>query len=268
MPKATGKNIFRLTWLGLLVSLFAWPNPVCSLNVAVSPAVLEFLAAPGEFFTGELEVSGAMEETVRMRAYLEDWQFDPGGTVVFYDAGSLPRSAARWLRIEPDDFIVPAGEKRVIRVYGTIPPGTAAGDYWAAFFVESVPLLPVQKSGVTVTGRLGGSITISVAGETEKKAKVAYMKVYWDEGVRGEIHFVNEGDVRLNSRGRVEIRDLQGKTVATIVLPEVKVLPGQEREIHFAGKVALAEGPYVALAIFDYGGEKLVGAQAVFEAGS
>lgn len=268
MQKMIRKNIIRLTWLSLLVSFFAWQNSVYSLNVAVSPAVLEFLTEPGEFFTGELEVTGAREETVRMRAYLEDWQFEPSGTVIFFDAGTLPRSAAGWLRIEPADFIIPAGEKRVIRVFGTVPPGTAAGDYWAAFFVESVPLLPVQKSGVTVTGRLGGSITISVAGETEKRAKVSYMDVYWDKGIRGEIHFINEGNVRLNPHGRVEIRDVQGKTVEVIILPEVKVLPGQERELRFEQKMDLDEGPYVALAVFDYGGEKLVGAQVVFEVGS
>src|SRR5690554_442127 len=257
----------NIIWLTLLVSLFT-RSLVFSLNVAVSPAVLEFLAEPGEFFTGELEITGAKEKTVRMRAYLEDWQFDRGGAVNFFAAGTLPRSAAGWLRIEPADFIVPAGEKRLIRVFGTVPPETEAGDYWAAFFVESIPLLPAKKSGVTVTGRLGGSITVTVEGETEKKAQVTYMDVCWEEGISGKIHFVNEGNVRLNPHGRVEIRDIQGKSVETILIPEARVLPGQEREIRFGRKIVLEKGSYVALAILDYGGEKLVGAQAVFEVGS
>ena len=42
-------------------------------------------------------------------------------------------------------------------------------------------------------------------------------------------------------------------------------MPGSERELVFAESMALPAGDYVVLAILDYGGARLLGAQALLK---
>ena len=46
-------------------------------------------------------------------------------------------SAARWIRAIPQRFTLKAQESQVVRIYGTPPPGTRSGEYWARIVVSS-----------------------------------------------------------------------------------------------------------------------------------
>jgi hypothetical protein len=260
------KRIYLFFLLTLMVGSFAWGKETVAVNIALSPPCLEFVVNPGDFFEAYLELSGAPNQDIRVKTYFQDWQYDREGGVIFLSgAGELLQSAAPWLQSEPAELIVPAGEKRMLRVYGTVPAGTGGGDYWTGFFVETLPVAPPQASGIVLAGRVGGGIFISVRGESKKKGMISRLEVTWEDGLSGRIVFVNEGSVRLQPAGRLEIKDAKGKTVEKVLLEETTVLPGSEREIYFQAEINLSPGHYVVLAILDYGGEKLVGAQAVIE---
>jgi hypothetical protein len=118
---------------------------------------------------------------------------------------------------------------------------------------------------MVVTGRVGGGIFLTVLGEAEKAGRIQDFAVKWENGLSGRVLFINYGDTQLHPSGRVEVRDSRGKTVERFSLPEITVLPGGEREIFFEEAMALPAGDYVVLAILDYGGERLLGAQTLLK---
>lgn len=259
------QNCYVLFLLTSLVGFFALTaEAALALNVSISPPRWEITVEPGGIVEGSFEVTGAADRDLRVKIYFQDWRFNHRGEVEFL-SGTGPRSVVSWLQIEPTEMLIPAGEKRVFRIFGTVPPETAGGDYWSGFFVETVPEVPQRGSGMVVTGRVGGGIFLTVLGEAKKAGRIKDFTVTWENGLSGRVLFVNAGDTQLHPSGRVEVRDSRGKTVKRISLPETTVLPGGEREMVFAETMALPAGDYVVLAILDYGGEKLLGAQALLE---
>jgi len=256
-------NLYCFFLLTLVVGFFALTaETAVAINFSISPPRWEIEVEPGGVVEGSFEVTGAPDRDLRVKIYFQDWRFNPRGEVEFL-TGAGSRSVVSWLRIEPAEMVIPAGEKRVFRIFGTVPPETAGGDYWSGFFVEMVPEAPRAGSGVVVTGRVGGGIFLTVRGEARKAGRITDFAVEWENGLSGRVLFVNQGDTLLHPSGRVEVRDSQGKTVESFSLPEITVFPGNEREIVFAETMTLPAGDYVVLAILDYGGARLLGAQAL-----
>ena len=239
-------------------------------SITVTPPRLAFTADGGGYFEGQIEVYGAPDKEIRVKAYFMDWDFDQYGTVQFYSGpDQVARSATAWLRIEPGEFVLPAGSKKVVTVSGQVPMGTAPGDYWSMFFVEFLPYSVIQTSGMRMSGRVGGSITVTVPGAVTVKGRIDAFTIQsalinGRPGVSATIGFVNEGDSVLEPTGRIEIKDLQNKRVGLVTIPPSKVLPQSRREIIIQEELRLKPGNYVAIAVVDYGGSKLAGYQKVF----
>jgi len=82
---------------------------------------------------------------------------------------------------------------------------------------------------------------------------------------RFDVTFRNSGGLSLWVRGRIEFRRLDNSVVATADVPEFPVLPGARRTVVVSAP-KLRTGRYVALALLDYGGADIAGAQTPFEA--
>jgi len=266
----TNSRYVIVLMLTMMVGFFPFQGRVSANSVAVSPSTVELTATPGTPFQVQLEVYGAPDQNLRAKAYLYDYEFDLQGQVVLYKSGGvLPRSAAPWVTVNPGDFLIPAGEKSIITINGVVPEGTPGGDYWSMFFVEIFPFSRLQTTGMVVSGRVGGSFTITVPGSNGPKGKITALDVKCSPGLQkkkisGKINFLNEGDVIVRPSGRVEIRSMDNQVLEEILIPPVKIHPKFTREIAFEEEINLADGSYVALAILDYGGEKLAGYPSVF----
>ncbi len=262
-------NLRKIFLLTIMVGIFAMP--IKANSISVSPPRLEFTSTPGGYFEGNIEVYGAKEKNIRVKTYFCDYEFDPVGNVVFFpDAGQVAGSATPWLKMEPEEFILPAGTKKLLKVWGRVPVGAPPGDYWSMFFVEFIPFSTVQTGGMRMSGRVGGSVTITVPGTIKTKGKISSFMLKYEQrgnkpGVSGKLLFLNEGDCILEPAGHLEIKDLQNKTVSKVLISPVKVFPGAKREIEIRQDLSLKPGQYIALVILDYGGAKLAGYQKIFE---
>lgn len=120
-----------------------------------------------------------------------------------------------------------------------------------------------------MSGRVGGSITITVAGPVTSRGRIDSFVIQDDlvngrPGLTARISFINDGDAVLEPTGRIEIKDFQNKRVGMVTIPPCKVLPQSRREIFLQEELTLKQGNYIAIAILDYGGSKLAGYQKVF----
>jgi hypothetical protein len=137
------------------------------------------------------------------------------------------------------------------------------------FFVEFIPYSATQTSGVRLSGRVGGSITITVPGTIARRGRIDNFQLRqnpWNTraGLTAQLCFTNEGDTILEPSGRIEIKDFENKTVGMMLIPEFKILPDSQRKIQLQEDLKLKPGNYIAVAILDYGGSKLAGYQAIF----
>jgi len=236
----------------------------------VSPPRLEFTPDLSGYFEGTLEVYGAKDQNLRVETFLMDWDFDRHGNVRFYsDASQVKKSATAWLQIEPREFLLPAGSKKLVKVSGRVPGPVPPGDYWSMFFVKFIPFHGLQTSGVRMEWQIGGSITVNIPGSKAPQGSLTSFTLVAEplnktQRLTGRFSFKNESDSILEPVGRIEIRDIQNKTVTTISIPPFKVLPGGEREVEIKQNYNLPPGRYIGLIIIDYGGSKLAGYQRVF----
>ena len=244
--------------------------PVETSSITVTPPRLQFTVEAGGYFEGQIEVYGSKEREIRVKTYFLDWDFDRNGTVQFHPVpNQVKRSATPWLKIEPEDFILPAGAKKLVKISGLIPEGTIPGDYWSMFFVEFLPYSVLQTSGVRMSGRVGGSITITVPGPITRKGRIDSFfikknRASGEPGISAQITFTNEGEMILEPTGRIEVKDFQNKRVGMVTIPQFKVLPNSTRAIELQHELMLKPGDYIAIAVLDYGGAKLAGYQKVF----
>ncbi|HBR35071.1 MAG TPA: hypothetical protein DD734_10575 [Firmicutes bacterium] len=254
--------------LTIMVGFFAFTAEATSISV--TPPRLQFTARAGEYFEGQIEVYGSNEQEIRVKTYFMDWNIDPNGTVQFYSQPPPEaRAATPWLRMEPQEFLLPAGGKRLVTISGQVPEGTRPGDYWSMFFVEFIPYSVLQTSGVRMSGRVGGSITITVPGTVAHRGRIDAFQIQQDllniqPRFTAQVTFTNEGDTILEPTGQIQIKDFQNKTVGTMVIPEFKILPQSQRTLRLQEELKLKPGNYIAIAILDYGGSKLAGYQRVF----
>jgi len=251
-----------------MVSFFALPGEANS--IIVTPPRLQFTADSNGYFEGQIEVYGAKDKDIRVKTFFVDWNFDRNGTVQFFPQGSKgERSATAWLQMTPEEFLIPAGSKKIVTVSGRVPAGTPSGDYWSMFFVEFQPYSVLQTSGVQISGRVGGSITVTVPGPALRKGHIASfeIKAEHDKGkqrLEAKLTFVNEGDFVVEPCGYINIIDYQNKSYGNIGISGFKVLPKSTRDYQLSAEISLKRGTYVAIAVLDYGGETQTGYQKVF----
>lgn len=259
---------YRFFLLTLMVGFFALPGETNS--VVVTPPRLQFTAGDDGYFEGQIEVYGAKDKDTMVKTFFMDWAFDQNGTVQFFtQSGQVERSATAWLQIKPEEFLIPAGSKKVVTVSGRVPPGTPPGDYWSMFFVEFLPYSVLQTSGVQISGRVGGSVTVTVPGPALRKGHIASFQINavtnkGKPGLEANLVFVNEGDSVVEPSGYINILDYQNKSHGSIRIADFKVLPKSTRELQFTADLSLKPGAYVAIAVLDYGGETQTGYQKVF----
>lgn len=266
--KTTSKNWRWLILLTFMVGFFSLSGLASSITV--TPPRLTFTVDSGGYFEGQIEVYGAPDREIRVKTSLVDWDFDQNGTVRIYsEPGQVGRSATAWLQIEPGEFVLPAGSKRIVTFSGQVPAGSAPGDYWSMFFVEFLPYAVMPTSGMRMSGRVGGSITVTVSGPTTVQGRIDSFTVQsglvnGHPGITADLTFANEGDAVLEPTGRIEIKDLQNNRVGMVEIAPFKVLPRSKRDVQLQKELRLKPGKYVAIAVLDYGGTKLAGYQKVF----
>jgi len=222
--------------------------------------------------TGVLTVRNEGNVRAQATISIEDWDRAETGTNRFYDAGTLPQSCAKALRVFPRTLSLGAGEAQSIRVeLDSTAAGTMTGqECWSLVLVESaVPqagpngrtLLYRLRTGVKVYAATAG---LTMNGQVADVAVHAAARDSANAKDTVEVAFENTGTKHVVGRGRIEVRRPDNTTVAVVELPPAYALPGATMRVR-AALPALAIGRYVVLAVVDYGGTEIAAAQLEHE---
>jgi hypothetical protein len=251
--------------------------------------VIEVEAMPGQVIEKSVTVSNEGDSLIDLRAYARDRRVQPGGQLVFLPPGNPVDSAATWLTIDPAEVTLQTGKEAVVRWKVSVPQQASPGDHVAVIFFEDAP--KTQGGGLVIGSRVGVVIPVHVVGNTVMSGKLSSFrcppvpiqlrlvlfgkKLLWRTWVpafpiteRGPLKFEagieNTGNVRLAVGGKVEIRDVFGRTVTTIETPEpINIYPRDNGSLTLTLEQVPLIGRFVALGRFRLGDQEVT-ARTVF----
>jgi hypothetical protein len=273
LPQNKGRiNLSKVGTLGLLclVFLLTLPAPGFALDLGISPPDISIKIDRGATYTGEIFVFGSDDETVNVNVYKSDWLLTSSGNYQFLPMGTIKRSASPWITLNINKLSLPpkAGQKIA---YSLKVPSNASGSYWAAIMFSTIPEAVQGKKQIqiAVSGRVAYIMRIDINGSPSGIGNIDRFNLRWDKEnkkVMSVMRIKNNHDSFVRFRGRLELRDSQGKLVAVLPFSEGLVLPESSREFDLQDyRLEFKPGFYVALAIADLGDKSMKAVQTSFE---
>jgi hypothetical protein len=264
----------RALWFGLAAFVLAGLVPaaaVAQLAVDQAEIVLEPRAAGRG--VASINVSNEGDSVVEATVYLSDWDRREDGEHRFYPSGTLPQSCGPLLRVFPLGLRLAPRTAQAVRVtlQGADTLSTAC---WSVVFVESGATPAGGGRQLAYVARLGVKVYTLPAGLV-KQGTIDDLVARARRSAPGApaappgarelaLTFRNTGGTPLWVRGRIEFRRLDNSVAATAEVPEFPVLPAA-RHLVAVPAPQLPRGRYVALALLDYKGAEIAGAQLAFE---
>lgn len=248
----------------------------CQVSFTIFPLIQEITAPPGATRSFRLRVFTGPSERAEMRflVYPLDFHLARDGNIELFEPGSIKRSAAPWITINPTEFAMGPNEVKGIDVELTIPENVSGGHY-AAILVHLVPEVPpAERTAVVPTWRMASLIELTVTGWKAPRAKISISELRVEPSSEGKgLAFTttieNKGDVHVRGEGSLTITTRGGRTLADLPLKAGRgtVFPESMRDFEAVLERELPPGEYFADASFRFGDTK-VRAKIAFSVGS
>ena len=243
-------------------------GPLQAAGLGVSPSAFSLAVEPGRTYTGSFTLSSFGDHTVAIS--VGDWLLDATGAK-YYPAQPVERSLAKWIEVTPVRFAVKQGKPQMVRYRLTVP-ATATGSNWGMIFAETVQGQgPASKGavGLVFRPRIGIIIIAQTARGAVMDGQVEEVRADWSaqDGLHASVTFKNTGNTIVQIKGRFEIKDRSGVSVANAPFGDkgLMVLPHAKRIITGDLRAQLKSGNYVLLAIIDFGVRKVIAGQRPFK---
>ena len=222
-------------------------------EMAISPAVLELRAAPGQAITTEITVSNPGTVGYRVSVYAWDMWHD-GRSRRYGPPGTFPRSIAQRVAGSPASFALVPGGKQQVQITLDIPREAQGGQY-AVIFFEMAPgeeaAAGRQGPVLAIAGRIGASVIVdtATAGASIKLGRVEDVTVQGPSStapLRVSTALLNSTDTHLRPFAAAVI--MKDRTpVGRFTLPSVLLLPGQRGVLEGSWSGTLRPGNYTLL---------------------
>jgi hypothetical protein len=239
------------------------------LALDIKPENLEFKTPPGGFRVATLNLRNDERDTISIRGYVRDLEYDPEGAIDAVDSSGTSPSCRRWISLEPERITVPPARTSQVKFTMRVPSGTTGG-YYACVVLDA--LLQGKKEG-SISSPFEIPVIMSVPPKSDIKGEVSDLEVSASAGKSASFiaYFKNSGNIHLKPKGKINLQVLkevkstgdltyvgkpQWEKVDQVPFEEVSqyVLPGGIRKMEAGYAGALASGKYSAEISIDYGG--------------
>jgi len=214
-------------------------------NFDIGPTQFAIDAAPGETVTRELQLTSAKAEEWDYEVSVEDFEGsnDPEQTVLLQGDKSGRYGARSWFQLEQNSFKLKSGERVFFNVTIKVPENADAGDHYASVLIKALPKSsPEQKDQTTapnvqIVSRAGVLFFINVNGAIKQSGELKKFTVDKKKAaglpIKFNTEFVNDGTVRLQPAGVIEIKNQFGAIVKTIDVEPFNVLRNSTRGMSY-----------------------------------
>ena len=237
----------------------------------LSPQLVELELLPGE--KTRFSVSLLNESKIkkaRFMVYVSDLGEKRSGKYQVAEPGTSSYSAASWIKISPNDFIIGPSDGIEILAEVIVPRGVKGGRY-AIIVFELAPEAPSKEEkfgSLTLHHRMTTAVEISIKGRTAKRrAVISSLNVVSPKEDKRLTQFgkdvlmftaslKNEGNIHIFGEGTLTIRSKKGRRFRQVPLGGGRgtVLPDTTVDFSSVLRREFPPGEYVAEAVIRYEG--------------
>ena len=276
-----------ITSLGMLAAIFL---PGAASALTYSPPAFDLIADPGQTLNQAVKVYNESAEAITIEARAVNFKGKDGdetsGVPEFLpaDSPSDGHELAPWISFLVPSVTVAPGENGRIPFQIRVPSDASPGSHFGA--VVRTTMAPGGQPGVGVLGNSASLVLLRVNGDVKEELRLTSFTAMPMVGdslpVRFAARLENHGNVHERPYGEVIIRNMFGRTVATLPMNRAdnkSVLPNAARRLEtdwvgrpLPGKASrlarqwrnFAIGPYTAELSLQHGTQQKITATAGF----
>jgi hypothetical protein len=221
-----------------------------SAAFGISGAIFSEDVSPGQELDYQIVVSGGENDSLQnMTADVFGYVTNEGGANVALlpedDIG--PYTARPFLSIEPKNFTLGPGDRKILHLTGTVPQDVGSGGKYASVLIMPEPKIIEAKNIKVLTAIM--SLVLLTIKDTDlvKTGEITNLSSsVKDEGVAVDLLFKNTGNVDIKPQVSVKLSDSDGHILAIEGPTEDRVLPTNSRNfnINLAPETPLTSGLY------------------------
>ncbi len=223
------------TLLRVVIAMLGLAIASPAFALTLSPAKIEVTGDPGSVLVGEIKLYNEQDREEKLYISYENFEpSDDSGTPRFVGA---TEGLATWIKTEQDVINMDAKNRREVPFRITIPSDAEPGGYFAAVFFGNQP--PSEDGGqVSIGGRLGVLVLLRVSGDVPETGGITEFYptkkqlVYSHLPISFTHRFSNTGGDRTTPKGEIQIKNMFGFSVDTVIANEIggTVLPQSTRK--------------------------------------
>ncbi len=199
---------------------------------------LDFTKKNKRFISKVIHVENPTKKTLRIRSYVESWDLNENGSVVFLK-GKNERSLKKYIKFNPREFDLAPGQKQLVRLMAKLP-ANASGEYRSILFFETVnrrsQILQKDKGKIDINVNFKaryGVVLYAYKGQINKNVEVLNLGY---EQVEGKPYLIatlkNSGNVHCNVIGDLNISSENKEKKQK--LSTYTILPGKTQKFKMA----------------------------------
>ncbi len=225
--------------------------------VSLSPLTFELIANPGETVSNIIRVTNTEDYSIGVNIDVEDFVAvgEEGQVALENPPENLTYSLAKWVTVSPKTFTIGANETVPVEFRISVPLDGEPGGHYSSVLATVSANAP-EGGGVGVTQKVGSLLLLNVAGDVEERLHIAEFSApeFSEYGpVTILSRFENTGTVHVKPRGFILVKNMFGREVKKLDLPQKNVLPSSIRRVEVPWGNRLMFGRYEATLTAIYG---------------
>lgn len=147
-------------------------------HISIMPMDIQLQAnSAGTRLSDDIEVMNTTSEPIHVTSSVMDWTMTLSGQKQYFEAGTQPNSCAKWIQMNPVEFVL--APRQSIRVrYSISAPADLSAEHWAMiFFTARKTPKAGQGIGLSLNARIGSKVSIAPAQKTPPQCKIIDMNL-------------------------------------------------------------------------------------------
>ena len=204
-------------------------------TVKVQPALFEQVVNPGDVISTSITVSNPDPVARTYTVSVQDISgLSVNGEPVFQSSSVPEYGISSWVTIPKGVITIPSNGSAVVPFTVNVPKDAVPGGHYGAIFVTYGATRP-QFTGTGIGYQVGSLLEFRIAGQANETAEIRSFStgkgLYQSPNVTFTTDVADTGNVLLRPRGPIEITNMFGQNVGTVVMNQNAdgVFPGQDR---------------------------------------
>jgi hypothetical protein len=231
-----------------------------AMAVKVAPALFEQVVNPGDRFSSTLKVTNPGSVSRTFSFGVEDISgVDPSSQPIFTTSSVPEYGVSNWVSLDQTSVAIPAGGTVSIPFTIEVPKNAGPGGHYGAIFASYEGVHP-GSNGAGLGYEVGSLIELRIAGNANEQASLTEFSTdsgfYQSPSVTFKTTIANNGNVLLQPRGPIDVTNMFGQKVGTIIVNDqgASIFPGSSRSFSTIWNGSgFAFGQFTAVVTLNYG---------------